>query len=210
MAEPRDFTPSWLNAKPDYMLPQDWARLQEAYWLYTNTYYRHTVITRNFLAPLNVAYMVAMLNRAMSQKTNTRYTVPEFYTGELQQDMAEVAYGNSIYNQGNMEKWRVKASIDELTWKFIDKWITELSIGWSGQSRFNAWALENDRMQFFPYPEQEQHTLHNVAYETGDYMLSSPWSRGFNDFLTRYNQPECLRGNVDTSTPKYFFKQAGF
>jgi hypothetical protein len=209
MAEYRDFHPDWIVAKPADMLPPDWDRLTEAYWIYTSQYLRHTIITRQFLHPLNVAFIVSMLNRAMSQKTNTRFSCTEYYTGELAQDMADVAFGNSSYANTNNEPFRTKVAIDDLTQKFIDKWITNISMGWLEQGIFNQWALENNRIQYFPYPIQEEHTLHNWAIEVGDYMLSSPFSNANKDFLLRYNQPQCLNGQQDTTSPAYFFNQAG-
>ena len=205
MAEEADFHPPWLNQKPSTMYPEDWNRLCQAYWLYTNMYFRHTVITKEFLAPQNVAYIIGMINRALSEIRKAKFTCKEFYTGELQQSLADTAYGNSSYANTDGRPDITKINVDRLTGKFIDSWISDLWIGLRAETRFQEWAIEDNRMKFFPYPVQEEHTLNNVAVMTGDYMLSSPWSVGYKDFLKRFDQPNCIEGNRDTTSVAFFF-----
>lgn len=205
MAEDKDYSPPWLLQKPPQMFPEDWERLTEAYWLYTNMYFRHTEITRAFLHPLNVAYINSMLNRALSEIVGHKFTCKEFYTGELAQSLADTAYGNSSYANTNDSLARTEIAIDTLTGKFIDSWISDLWIGWRNEARFHEWAIEDNRMKFFPYPEQEQHTKNDTAIVTGDYMLASPWSVGYGDFLKRFKQPECL--DPDPTSLPFFFNR---
>ena len=205
MAEEADFQPPWLLQKPAEMYPEDWSRLCQAYWLYTNMYFRHTDITRRFLHPLNVAYIVSMINGAMSQLVKGKFICREFYTMELQQSLADTAYGNSSYANTNNQLDKTVSNVDELTGKFIDMWLTDLWLGWRAQARFQQWAIEDNRMKFFPYPPQEEHTGGIVRYDTGTYMLSSPWRYGYEDFMKRLDRPTCINGNQDTTSTGFFF-----
>ena len=189
MAEEVDFHPPWLHEKPNYMLIQDWERLTEAYWLYTSMYFRHTAITRAFLHPVNVAYVISEINKTMSKLAGEPFTTTEFYTGWLQQLMADCAYGNSaLANTGGRADMTRKA-IDQITGKFIDAAVTDLWTGLRAQTRFNEWALEDKRLRAFPYPEKEDRPLHSVAQNISEYTLSSPYNVGYKDFLERFRQP---------------------
>lgn len=211
MAENSDFYPPWKSEKPANISPQDWTRLTEAYWLYTNIYYRHTEVTKHFLAPANVALILQMINDAMRQITKEPgYEMTEFYDGNLAQSLAEVAYGNSSYaNTGNAQDFAT--SVDLLTGRFIDMWITDLWVGWREKQRYQQWMIEDNRLKQFPYPEQEEHTNNAVAINTGDYIVSSPWRNGFQDFMDRYrhpctNMPE-IQQCPDKTSVSYFFDQ---
>ena len=211
MAEAEDFTPPWLTDKPAAMLPEDWSRLTQAYWQYTNTYYRHTEITKHFLAPANVVFVVQMINKSLREITGEpTFECKEFYTGDLQLSMAEVAYGNSSYaNTGKPEDFGT--AVDVLTGKFIDMWITDLWIGWREKQRYQQWMLEDNRLKQFPYPEIEPHNHASTAWDIGDYKLSSPWSVGYQDFLDRYRHP-CTKMPQISECPnktsvQYFFNQ---
>ena len=205
MAEEADFQPPWLLQKPADMFPEDWVRLCEAYWLYTNMYFRHTEITRRFLHPLNVAYIVGMVNRALTELVKTKFICREFYTGEFQQSLADTAYGNSSYANTNNQLDVTARNVDELTGKFIDMWITDLWLGWRNQARFQQYALEDNRMKFFPYPPQEPITGHSVTYDIGTRTVSSPWRLGHADFLLRLDRPTCLAKNRDPTSVAFFF-----
>lgn len=212
MAEPGDFHPAWLGEKPNDMHQLDWERLCEAYWLYTNMYFRHTEVTKQFLHPLNVAYIVGTINRAMTEIVKTKFTCKEFYTSELQQSLADTAYGNSSYANTNNQADRTAIAIDRLTGKFIDQWITDLWVGWQSETRFHEWAIEDNRMKFFPYPIKEDNPTDTQLY-TADYLVSSPWAVGYHDFLTRFRQPDCINrqamnspeGQNAPTTSLYFF-----
>lgn len=208
MAEEIDFKPTWLHEKPDHMFPEDWTRLTQAYWLYTSMYFRHTEITKNFLHPLNVAFIISTINSRMSELTAVNFMCREFYTSEFQQSLADVAYGNSSYvNTGNNAD-RARASVDKLTASFIDMWLSDLWIGWRNEARFRQWALEDERIRFFPYAEsQGSNDIVNTSNEkASDYLLSSPWNKGYEDFLLRNNRPTCINPEDSTSV-KFFFNK---
>ena len=211
MAENSDFNPPWKNQKPSNISPEDWNRLTEAYWIYTNTYFRHTEVTKHFLHPANVALIVQMINAGMRQITEEpTFEVSEFYDGNLAMSLSEVAYGNSSYaNTG--EPGNFATSVDALSGKFIDMWMTDLWIGWKEKQYYQQWMLEDNRLRQFPYPVQEDHTNHSVAINTGDYIVSSPWRNGHADFMKRYrhpctNMPQISQCPNKTDLP-YFFDQ---
>lgn len=211
MAENSDFYPPWKDKKPAELSWQDWNRLTEAYWIYTNTYFRHTEVTKNFLHPANVAMIVQMINVSLRQITEEpTYEMGEFYDGNLAMSLSEVAYGNSAYaNTGSPENFGT--SVDALSGKFIDMWITDLWIGWREKQRYQQYMIEDNRLKQFPYPEQEEHSNNAISYNTGDYIVSSPWNNGHADFLKRYRHPCTNMPDIkqcpDKAELSYFFDQ---
>lgn len=150
--------------------------LSDAVSWYDKSTLQPSQVTNLFFTPQNIEYLQAQLELILQRLTNEKVCVP--VTPQFMQGMTEIAKNNPILAYLQQE------GLEQLNSMFLEWEARILLVSLREHKLYDKYFIRGDRMRVFPHGAAEKVTKGEVQIVPSGYLMSNPWRRQYDNFLS--------------------------